>query len=94
MGASARVAQPSSAASSGTVPVPVLSAAQIITGGETPPELAAEDACATFGCRSIVLPQRCLVRLDEFHHFRMGDHYFGIALQGGVVMAGEPVSGF
>jgi REP element-mobilizing transposase RayT len=36
------VAQPSAAAGSGAVPVPVPK-----TGGETPPQLAGEDACAT-----------------------------------------------
>jgi REP element-mobilizing transposase RayT len=47
---SAYVAQPSSAASSSTVPVPGASAANISnkpTGGGTPPKLAGGDACAT-----------------------------------------------
>ena len=43
----ADVPQPSPAASSGTVPVLVPSVALRSTGGETPPELAGEDACAT-----------------------------------------------
>ena len=45
---SAHVAQPSSAASSSTVPVRVPR-----TGGETPPQLAGEDACATIRCTTI-----------------------------------------
>jgi putative DNA methylase len=44
---SAHVPQPSPAASSSTIPAQVPSVAQTGSGGETPPELAGEDACGT-----------------------------------------------
>ncbi|MBI4660550.1 MAG: hypothetical protein HY735_17070 [Verrucomicrobia bacterium] len=45
---SGHVAQPSPAASSSTVPVRVESAQDTTTGGGTPPQLAGEDANATY----------------------------------------------